>query len=110
MERNNVTSHLTGRPMFSSPKTLQCKAGEWNTIIQTRFAQLPVMWTVRTLDDLLTLGEFEETKSSWIFPGAPRIGPLLSEMQFQRGYWNTFYKVRIRPEHAITISLQQSWL
>lgn len=93
--------------MFSSQMTLSCHAGEWTTLIHTRFAQLPMSWTVRTLDNLLTLGEFEETKSSWVFPGTPQVGPLRPDMRFHRGYWNTFYKLRIRPDHTITVSLQR---
>jgi hypothetical protein len=96
--------------MFETHKTLTCKAGEWTTIIHTRFAQLPMSWTMQTNAEVTeALGEFHEAKSSWIFPGKPVVGLLHHGMVFNRGYWNTFYKVRIRPSKTITISLVGVW-
>ena len=93
--------------MFRRPKTLTCPGGEWTTVIRTRFAQLPVTWTIRVDTDLDAIsGEFEETKSMWVFPGTPTTGPLQSEMVFERGYWNTFYSVRIRPVETVTVTIQ----
>jgi hypothetical protein len=97
--------------MFGCHKTLTCKGGEWTTVIHTRFAQLPMSWTIRLLDGAIdALGEFEETKSSWIFPGKPLLEPMRAEIKFHRGYWNTFYKVRIRPVRTILITVDRVWL
>lgn len=92
--------------MFGRQKIITCPAGEWTTVIQTSFAQIPVTWTLSlTCPSNAIAGEFEETKSSWIFPGNPSTGPIQAQMRFTRGYWNTFYKVRIRPVDSITITL-----
>jgi hypothetical protein len=96
--------------MFAAHTTLTCTGGEWTSVIHTQFAQLPMSWTIRLLGSAVdALGEFEETKSAWIFPGKPSIGALSAEIVFNRGYWNTFYKVRIRPIRTITISIDRSW-
>jgi hypothetical protein len=96
--------------MFGSHKEIACKAGEWTTIIHTSFAQLPMSWTIGLLDGAPNaLGEYEETKSSWIFPGKPLVERLRADTVFNRGYWNTFYKVRIRPSGNIVISVDRHW-
>ncbi len=97
--------------MFETRKTFYCKGGEWTTIIHTRFAQLPKSWMLYVPAEAnVALGEFEEVKSSWILPGQPQLGPLCPEHILNRGYWNTFYKVRIRPLQTITVTLAGSWL
>jgi hypothetical protein len=50
-------------------------------------------------------GEFEESKTTWVFPGTPRTGPLQPEMVFERGYWNTFYTLRFRPVDTVTVTI-----
>ncbi len=93
--------------MFRRRKTLTCLGEEWTTVILTRFAQLPVTWTIRVgIDRDVISGEFEETKSTWVFPGTSTTGPLQPEMVFERGYWNTFYSVRIRPVETVTVTIQ----
>jgi hypothetical protein len=42
-------------------------------------------------------GEVTEKRSSWIFPNPPATLPLAPVMEFHRGWWNTFYSVRVRP-------------
>lgn len=72
--------------MFRRRRTLTCPAGVWTTVIHTPFAQLPATWTLRLVADRgAVAGEFEESKSSWVFPGTPRTGPLQPEMVFERG-------------------------
>jgi hypothetical protein len=67
---------------------------------------MPARWTVRVQGDGdASMGEYEETKSAWVFPGTQTVGPLHEEMVFGRGYWNTFYKVRIRPVETITVTV-----
>lgn len=77
------------------PTRVSCPAGVWTTIISTWFAQLPKGWSVRIEGE--ASGECEVKKSAWIFPGSPVRGPLTAQMTFERGYWNTFYSVRLRP-------------
>lgn len=75
-------------------------------MIRTPFAQMPATWTLRlTADRGAVAGEFEETRSSWVFPGTPRTGPLQPEMVFERGYWNTFYTVRFRPVETVIATI-----
>lgn len=91
--------------MFGRPKTLTCPAGQWTTVIRSRFAQMPATWTVRAHGDPVA-GEYEETKSTWVFPGTPATGPFHGVMAFGRGYWNTFYTVRLRPAGTITVTIE----
>ena len=93
--------------MFGRRRTLTCPGKEWTTVLHTRFAQVPVTWTVRVVAAPGAVsGEFEETKSSWVFPGTPTTGPLQPEMAFERGYWNTFYTVRFRPVDTVTVTIE----
>ena len=93
--------------MFGRQKTINCPAGQWTTVIHASFAQLPITWTLRLQSEANAVaGEFEETKSSWIFPGTPATGPIQAQMSLARGYWNTFYKVRLRPNHATTVTIE----
>lgn len=88
-------------------KTIECPAGEWTTIIQSRFAQMPATWNVTLRSEGVEVaGEFEEKKSAWVFPNPPTQGQLRNSMVFERGYWNTFYSVRIRPMVAVTAELE----
>ena len=96
--------------MFGKQKSLICNGGEWTTVIDTRFAQLPMSWSIRVQADAAdALGEYEETKSAWVFAGKPTLAALQAEMSFHRGYWNPFYKVRVRPLRNITISVERAF-
>jgi hypothetical protein len=86
------------------PRRVTCPAGRWTTIISTSFAQMPKPFDVRFEGE--AAGEFEETKSSWIFPGKPQRGALAPKLTFSRGYWNTFYKVRVLPQHEVIAEIQ----
>ena len=35
--------------------------------------------------------------TAWIFPNPPTTRPLMAVMSFERGWWNTFYSVRVKP-------------
>ena len=88
-------------------KTIDCPAGQWTTIIRSRFAQMPAVWNVHLRsEDGEVAGEFEETKSKWVFPGKPVTGQLGERLTFERGYWNTFYLVRIRPRTPVTAEIR----
>jgi hypothetical protein len=68
---------------------------------------MPAIWTLRLAPDRgAVAGEFEESMSTWVFPGTPRTGQLQPEMVLERGYWNTFYTVRIRPLEAVTVTIE----
>ena len=89
-------------------KAITCPAGEWTTVIRSRFAQMPAVWEVslQALDGGEVAGEFEETKSRWIFRGLPTGGQLRERLTFERGYWNTFYTVRIRPRSLVRAEIR----
>jgi hypothetical protein len=88
-------------------KTIMCPAGEWTTIIRSRFAQMPASWDVSLRSEAGEVaGEFEETKSSWVFPGKPVSGQLCERLTFERGYWNTFYSVRLRPRTTVLAEIR----
>ncbi|HEX8920776.1 MAG TPA: hypothetical protein VF766_04830 [Pyrinomonadaceae bacterium] len=93
--------------MFGRKKTIICPAGEWTTIIRSRFAQMPAVWDIHFhSEDGDVAGEYEETKSSWVFPGTPVSGQLQEHLTFERGYWNTFYWVRVRPRTPVTAEIR----
>lgn len=82
------------------PKRIDCPVRVWTTLVATSFAQIPMSWAVRF--DGEVEGEYELKKSSWIFPGTPVVGALTAHMTFERGLWNTFFRVRVRPRaHAL---------
>jgi len=84
-------------------RTVICPAGQWTAIFDHAFVQLPRTWTVSftAVDGGAVAGEVMETRSSWIFPNPPTSLPLLAVMTFNRGWWNTFYAVRVKPTHDI---------
>lgn len=88
-------------------KTITCPAGQWTTIIRSRFAQMPAIWEIHLRSEEGDVaGEFEETKSRWVFPGHPVSGELRERLTFERGYLNTFYSVRIRPQTPVTAEIR----
>jgi hypothetical protein len=88
-------------------KTITCPAGQWTTIIRSLFAQMPASWELHLRSEGSDVeGEFEETKSAWVFPGKPVSGQLREHLTFERGYWNTFYSVRIRPRTTLTAEIR----
>jgi hypothetical protein len=92
--------------MFGN-KTIRCPAEEWTTIIQSSFAQMPKTWDVHlTTESGEIAGEFEEKKSAWVFPGQPVRGQLREHLTFKRGYWNTFYSVRICPKIRVMVEIR----
>ena len=93
--------------MFRRGRTLRCPANVWTTVLDTPFAQLPVTWTV-SLDaaGAPVDGVYEERKSRWVLPSDPVRGPLHERMTFARGYWNTFYSVRVRPTVDLDVTFE----
>ena len=86
-------------------RTVKCPAGQWTAIFDHAFVQLPRTWTVSFVvaaaDDSLIAGEVMEKRSSWIFPNPPMTRPLVAVMSFERGWWNTFYSVRVKPTRDV---------
>jgi hypothetical protein len=85
-------------------RTMKCPAGQWTTIFDHAFVQLPRAWTVSfaaAADGDVVAGEVMEKRSSWIFPNPPTTRPLADIMSFERGWWNTFYSVRVKPTHDV---------
>lgn len=82
------------------PTTVRCPAGRWTNIIATNFAQLPMSWSVtfRAPSGGAVGGTCEVAASRWIFRGTPAVQPLAASMQFDRGIWNTFFRVRVWPD------------
>jgi hypothetical protein len=91
-------------------KTIICPAGEWTTIFEHAFVQLPWGWTVTfsATDGGEIEGEIMEKRSSWIFPGAPATLPLTPVMEFHRGWFNTFYSVRVKPARDTIAEITRS--
>lgn len=80
-------------------RTITCPANEWTVIFDHAFVQLPWVWTISfaTKDGTALEGEVSEQRSSWIFPQPPVTLALANSMVFKRGWWNTFYSVRVKP-------------
>jgi hypothetical protein len=80
-------------------RVVKCPAGQWTAIFNHAFVQMPNAWTVvfTTVDGGAVAGEVVEKRSSWIFRNPPKTMPLAPSMSFQRGWWNTFYSVRVKP-------------
>jgi hypothetical protein len=87
-------------------RTLQCPAGEWTTIFDHAFVQMPWTWiiTFTSSDGSPVSGEIAEKRSSWIFPNPPVSRPLVAQMEFHRGWFNTFYSVRVKPDQDVFAS------
>ena len=80
-------------------RIVTCPAGQWTAIFDHAFVQIPRSWTVSfaAADGGAPDGEVLEKRSSWIFPNPPVSLPLSAVMTFHRGWWNTFYSVRVKP-------------
>jgi hypothetical protein len=84
-------------------RTVKCPAGQWTAIFNHAFVQFPNAWTVSfaAADGGSVTGEVAEKRSSWIFPKPPTIMALTDVMDFRRGWWNTFYSVRVKPARDV---------
>ena len=84
-------------------RKVTCAAGQWTAIFDHAFVQLPNAWTISfvAVDGGTVAGEVEEKRSSWIIPNPPMTLPLESTMTFRRGWWNTFYSVRVKPTRDV---------
>ena len=89
-------------------RSVHCPADQWTTIFDHAFVQLPRAWTVSFIaaDGGTIMGEVVEKRSSWIFANPPTTLPLLAVMSFKRGWWNTFYSVRVKPTRDIVARIK----
>jgi hypothetical protein len=89
-------------------RSLNCPAGQWTIIFNHAFVQIPRTWTITftTQNGSPVSGEVLEQRSSWIFPQPPTSMPLTEQMEFTRGWWNTFYAVRVKPTVDVTAEIQ----
>lgn len=90
------------------PKRIACPAGQWTTIIHTSFAQMPKAWSVKLISagGAPVQGAFVESKSAWVLPTSPQQGTIDGVHTFERGYWNTFYSVRVNPAADATAEVE----
>lgn len=88
-------------------RTIHCPAEQWTTLFNHAFVQFPQSWRVafRAADGAPVTGEVRVTRTSWIFPNPPELLPLAATMQFERGWWNTFYRVEIKPSRDLTAAI-----
>ena len=84
-------------------RTVTCPAGEWTAIFDHAFVQMPWEWTVTftAADGSPVTGEVVVKRSSWVFPNPPETQALEPVMSFKRGWWNTFYAVRVKPARDV---------
>jgi hypothetical protein len=89
-------------------RVVKCPAGQWTAIFNHAFVQIPNAWTVvfTTVDGGAVVGEVVEKRSSWIFRNPPKTMPLAPVMSFQRGWWNTFYSVRVKPTRDVIAQIE----
>lgn len=91
----------------SEHRRVHCRAGEWTTLIANAFVQMPAAWDVTfEAEGGSVEGEYELSKSAWLFPRPPVRGSLRQTMVFERGWWNTFYKLRVRPVRSIVATVR----
>ena len=84
-------------------RIVKCPAGQWTVIFDHVFVQIPRSWTVTfaAADGGPISGEVLEKRSSWIFRNPAVSMPLSANMTFHRGWWNTFYSVRVKPTQDV---------
>lgn len=70
-------------------------------MVSNAFVQLPKVFDIEFQGEGPLEGQIEEKKSSWIFPGTPQLRPLQQRVSLERGYWNTFYKIRVFPSRDV---------
>jgi hypothetical protein len=87
---------------MARPKRITCPAGQWTAIFDHAFVQMPNAWRVRFVCSGGPVeGEVAVKKSSWIFPGKPQVQALRDQMDFERGWFNTFFSVRVNPVREV---------
>ncbi|MDO8736155.1 MAG: hypothetical protein Q7K29_03630 [Thermoleophilia bacterium] len=89
-------------------RTVKCPAGQWTAVFNHAFVQMPNAWTVSftAADGGSFTGEVAEKRSSWIFRKPPTTLALADVMDFRRGWWNTFYSVRVKPTRDVIAQIR----
>jgi hypothetical protein len=88
------------------PKLITCPAGQWTAIFDHAFVQMPNAWTVYFSGGEPLEGEVAVKKSSWIFRKPAQVVPLQAVMHFERGWFNTFFSVRVRPVREVRAEIR----
>ena len=96
---------LRGMGLFG-PKRVACPANVWTTLVSNAFVQIPKNFDIEFQGDEPFEGQLEEKKSSWVFPGTPQLRPLQPRMMLERGYFNTFYRIRVRPTREVVAIIE----
>ena len=89
-------------------RTLLCPAGQWTVLFDHAFVQLPRTWMVvfTAPEGTPVSGEVIEKRSAWIFSQPQTHAMLTEQMAFTRGWWNTFYSVRVKPTVDVTAQIR----
>ncbi len=89
------------------PQRLRCAKGVWTTVIDNSFVQIPREFRLTVDGEGAPVeGTLEEKKSRWIIPGTPAAMPIAPSMTLYRGWFNTFYRVRILPAHDVLVVIE----
>lgn len=86
---------------FFRDKSIHCPAGQWSTLVKNFGSGYPRTFLVRLAGDGPIRGQWIEKRHLWIFPQKETVGPLASELKFERYWINAIYSIRIRPEHDV---------
>ncbi len=88
-------------------KIVECPKEQWTTLISNFAAGMPQYWniTFKTIDGSEVKGQYIEKKSVWIFPQKAIEGTLQEKMLFQRGWINTIYSIKVKPETDIVAEI-----
>ncbi len=90
------------------PKRIDCKAGEWTTLVSNFGSGYAKTFRVRfeSPDGGEVSGEFEERAHWWIFPSEKNNGALAQEMSFHRKWINAIYKIRVRTDSDAVAAIE----
>jgi hypothetical protein len=90
-----------------SRKRVPCPAGELTQVLFHFGRGYPqeIRMRVEADDGGPVAGEFRETRHFWIFPEAPTVGPLETELTFHRRWINGIYRIAVRPDRNCTVHI-----
>lgn len=81
-------------------KKIVCPKNQWTILISNKFVQIPISWKIDFKSETgeTISGIFSEKKSLWIIPQKAIEGKLENTMYFERGWFNTFYTLKVLPD------------
>lgn len=88
--------------ILGGARVIKCPAGEWTSLISNFGSGIPARFTItfEPVEGGKLGGSFRERRYFWIFPQAPREGPLAPRMIFDRYWINAIYKVEVFPRES----------